>query len=377
MGWPTIIKSRGHLDVAGFPKSTAWWYRTNFLANLDPSVSNATRPLVGGDWRTQVRAMTPCQYFASTPFVDVIADGVSRGRHSVNPDYGLVDLRDGSPTWPPASGPTSCQVRLLHEDSAGVCELGTSFGCDAGIEGMWVDKGCRGQFLCDGKNTTCACIGSQGWCSSRHNCSCNQLTCRSNAKNVTVVAVDVSGRAVGSHTLLAAGSAVKLELAIDVPSPSTGTGSAMFLDGQDVAFIRAQLVDEAGTISRDSDANITWSVASGPIRIVGVGSGAIANHQHTQGTTYETWQGLGRCVVQVTIDCTSKHRDLAKRIDIGAEATAYGEACPAKDAVLVAKTDRFSASVRIPLSSNPKDHPLEVAKATKVLEYEYFDEVQP
>jgi hypothetical protein len=161
-----------------------------------------------------------------------------------------------------------------------------------------------------------------------------------------------------------------------VPSVSTGTGLAMYLDGQDVAFIRAQLVDEAGTISRDSDANVSWT-ASGPIRIVGVGSGAIANHQPVQGTTYETWQGLGRVVVQVTVDCTGEHRELAKLIDVGAEATAYADVCPTEDAVLTATTDRFTATIRIPLSGERKDHPLEVAKATRVLEYSYFDEVQP
>lgn len=95
----------------------------------------------------------------------------------------------------------------------------------AGIEGMWVDQGCRGEFLCNGKNTTCACIGSQGWCSHRHNCSCNQLACHSTAKNVTVIALDGNGAAVGRHTLLASGTAVKLELVIDVPSISTGTGT--------------------------------------------------------------------------------------------------------------------------------------------------------
>ena len=79
----------------------------------------------------------------------------------------------------------------------------------------------------------------------------------------------------------------------------------------------------------------------------------------------------------MTLDCTGRQRDLAKRIDLGAEATAYAETCPTEDAVLTAKTDRFSATIRIPLSGDLKDHPLEVAKATKVLEYSYFDEVQP
>jgi hypothetical protein len=74
---------------------------------------------------------------------------------------------------------------------------------------------------------------------------------------------------------------------------------------------------------------------------------------------------------------TGEHRDLAKRIDVGAEATAYADTCPTEDAVLTATTDRFTATIRIPLSGEPKDHPLEVAKATKVLDYSYFDEVQP
>ena len=32
MGWPTFLKPRGHVDIAGFPKATAWWFRANYLA---------------------------------------------------------------------------------------------------------------------------------------------------------------------------------------------------------------------------------------------------------------------------------------------------------------------------------------------------------
>ena len=71
-----------------------------------------------------------------------------------------------------------------------------------------------------------------------------------------------------------------------MPSPLTGTGSALFLDGQDVALIRAQLVDTAGVLARNSDVNLTYSVVSGPLRLVGVGSGSIRNHQHVNGDTY-------------------------------------------------------------------------------------------
>lgn len=380
MGWPTVIKSRGHLDVAGFPRSTAWWFRTNFLANTLPTVSNYTRPLVGGRWQVQVRALTPCQYFSSTPSVEVFVDGRPRGREAVD-EYGMVDLRNGSSAWPPAAGPHICNVSLLTKESSQACSLGTSYGCMDGMEGMWVDAGCRGKFLCDGRLTSCACIGSQGWCTSKHHCSCNQQVCHIDARNLTVVALDTNGSRVGSHTLITAdeAGATAIELVVDVPSKATGTGSALYLDGQDIGFVRVQLVDAAGVIARDSDDNVTWRVVSGPIKIIGVGSGKIDNHQPSQGRTYETWQGLGRAVVQVTVDCTGTYRSLAKLIDTGADEALYPASClELEHAVLEASSSRFHATVHIPVSSKRADSPLEVAKATKSLDtYTYFDDVQP
>ena len=81
-------------------------------------------------------------------------------------------------------------------------------------------------------------------------CSCDAPICGITASNVTVVGINADGTAAGSHTLLAAGAATAMQLVVDVPSPSTGTGSAMYLDGQDVAFVRAQLVDSAGACLR-------------------------------------------------------------------------------------------------------------------------------
>lgn len=145
-----------------------------------------------------------------------------------------------------------------------------------------------------------------------------------------------------------------------------------------MAFVRVQLVDVVGVVARHSDDNVTWRVVSGPIRIIGVGSGKIDNHQPSQGHTYETWQGLGRVVVQATVDCTGTHRALAKQIDVGVEETVYPTSCPTEDAVLEASSSRFHATVRIPVSGDRRDSPLEVAKATKSLDtYTYFEEVQP
>jgi len=267
----------------------------------------------------------------------------------------------------------------VQQASQAKCTLGQSFGCYDGVKGFWVDKGCRGTFDVDGAaNATCACRASQGFCSTRFNCTAVPACSLSATQNLTVVALADNGTAVGTHTLLAAGRATRMEMVVDVPSPATGTGEALFLDGQDVAFIRVQLVDAAGTLSRVSDVNITYHVVSGPVAIVGVGSGHIANHQPSQGTVYQTWQGLGRVVVQATVDCTGRHRALAQQIDVEAGAGAYATACPNGNAVISATANGFTATVNLPVSGDAEHSPLAVARATKSLDtYTYFDDVQP
>jgi hypothetical protein len=65
------------------------------------------------------------------------------------------------------------------------------------------------------------------------------------------------------------GLATAVVLSIDAPSPVTGTGSKMLLDGQDVALIRATVVDAAGHTVHNAANNITFEIVSGPGRIVG------------------------------------------------------------------------------------------------------------
>lgn len=50
--------------------------------------------------------------------------------------------------------------------------------------------------------------------------------------NVTLLGLDSDRTTVlGRHTVLASGVATQVELVLDVPSVSTGTGPALFLDG--------------------------------------------------------------------------------------------------------------------------------------------------
>ena len=382
-GWPTYVKSRGHLDVAGFPRPTAWWYRSNYLARTD--VPLYQKPLHKA-YPAQVRVMTRCQFLTSAPKVQVILDGHPHGEPSTVSEFGLVDVRSGTNKWPPAAGPTPCSVKYVSGEYSEQCIQGKTFGCYDGLRGMWVDGGCRGDFVVDGSEPIeCACIGSQGFCTKQTNCSADALHCAPpflTARNVTAVGIAADGSSIGSHSLLTGVStkATKLELSIDVPSVLTGTGSALYLDGQDVAFIRAQLVDSAGVLTRGSDVNLTYSVVSGPVRLVGTGSGSIRNHQHVNGDTYETWQGLGRAVFQVTLDCTGEHRDLAAQIDVDVTAQSprtYAASCvTAADMAAVVRAvsadGSLSATTTINLSGDKKDSPLEVARANRELSFEYF-----
>jgi hypothetical protein len=63
---------------------------------------------------------------------------------------------------------------------------------------MWVDGGCRGDFVIDGsaRPIESACIGSQGFCTTRTNCSADAFYCAppfSTARNVTAIGIAVDG----------------------------------------------------------------------------------------------------------------------------------------------------------------------------------------
>ena len=86
--------------------------------------------------------------------------------------------------------------------------------------------------------------------------------------NLTAIAVDADGKALGSHSVLSvSGDAASMKLSLDAPSEHTGTGTHLVADGEDVAMVRATLFDSAGNFAYNSSANVTFSVVSGPGRI--------------------------------------------------------------------------------------------------------------
>ena len=90
------------------------------------------------------------------------------------------------------------------------------------------------------------------------------------AGNVTVEALgSATGPVLASHTRFSWGAPAAIVLSLDAPSVTTGTGSAVYLDGTDVALLRATVVDAAGVHVSDSSVNITFTVSSGPGLVLG------------------------------------------------------------------------------------------------------------
>lgn len=120
--------------------------------------------------------------------------------------------------------------------------------------------------------------------------------------NLTAVAYDSGGAPAAHDTRLTSGEGVKIELTIDVPSPLTGTGSALVLDGSDTALLRASIVDAKGVVAHMASDNVTFSIISGPGRVVGAHNGDQASHEPNHSPWHSAFHGLVRGTIMVTED---------------------------------------------------------------------------
>ena len=138
------------------------------------------------------------------------------------------------------------------------------------------------------------------------------------AGNMTAVARSAAGAVVATHTRITAGAAAAIKLTIDAPSPSTGTGEKLLLDGHDVALVRATVVDPSGHPVETAAHNISFDVVSGAGRILGVGNGDPKCHEPHQVSWRSAYNGLARAVVKATEDRASPAatRALIREIDL-------------------------------------------------------------
>lgn len=117
---------------------------------------------------------------------------------------------------------------------------------------------------------------------------------------ITAVARSSNGKAVAKSSRQTNTVPARLVLSLDAPSMLTGTGHALFLDGQDVALVRATIVDSNGTVSHMATNNVTFTVISGPGIIVGTANGDPKSYQSHVSTSQTAYHGLVRAIIRVT-----------------------------------------------------------------------------
>lgn len=189
--------------------------------------------------------------------------------------------------------------------------------------------------------------------------------------NITAEAIAADGTTVlASHTRKSWGQPSSIILSLDAPSVATGTGSAVYLDGGDVALVRATVVDVVGNICADATPNITFGVSQGPGRVWGVGNGDPACQEPSHAPWRTAYHGLARAIVRVTLAATGSDADrallAAVNTDAGASAESssilIGGATPPAAIIVTASANGLQAgSVSIKLSVDAADEVRNVA----------------
>jgi hypothetical protein len=174
----------------------------------------------------------------------------------------------------------------------------------------------------------------------------------------------------GTHSRHSFGAPARLELSLDVPSDATATGSALYLDGSDVALVRATVVDAQGHHVVNSVVNISFAVTA-PGRIVAAGNGDPASHEPNRAPWHTAYHGLVRGIVQVSVDATDADPATAAlrreiELDAGKEGQssivlASGATVPTEMVVSATSPGLPIAQLNIPLSVDPADAPMAVA----------------
>lgn len=144
-----------------------------------------------------------------------------------------------------------------------------------------------------------------GWASIRWNPAGQNLTavCQSDDASTTL-----------RHTMLRPGQASAILLTVDAPSEKTGTGAKLLLDGHDVALLRATIVDDRGATVVSSSANVSFSIVSGPGRVIGTHNGDDACHEPDVAPWHSAFGGLVRAIVQVTEHTDARLRDIDRDV---------------------------------------------------------------
>ena len=308
--WPHVSSSFGAIDLAGFPKPPAWFYRSIWLSNI-PDTDAGRPPLTGTATTIRIVENWAQPKSAQTPSA---APKTNRTIHCyTNAPFVALEL-NGKPVGAPMKGGDFGRIPTFSVKFA---------------EGTLTAKA----LASDGK---------------------------------TVLA---------SHSIHSWGAAAAIKLSMDVPSVATGTGNAVYVDGADVALLRATVVDAAGNPVFDATHNVSFAVTKGPGFIAGVGNGDPSCQEPSHASWRSAYHGLARALVRVTVDASGTKSDRALRASVNLEA---GKSVTSRSSTILVGTARAptsisvtatspglkAASFTIPLSVDPKDSVLAVAAAS-------------
>ena len=312
-GWPHISSSFGSIDLAGFAKASAYWYRAWWLYS---GMQNAS--LSGED----VPLNPPC-----------LVNPQDVGKTSQdNAQLGyLVHIVQ---RWEPRPGATSYTIQVYT---------------NAPMVDLAVNSKSQGPKM----------VNWQGW-AEWDNVPYSE-------GQIEATAMDSNKKVVASQSVETSGPAAKVLAYVDAPSDDTATGKALVLDGQDAGMVSAVIVDSKGNVVPSSFHNVTFSIVSGPGRIIGVGNGNPACHDPNNATWRNAYHGLARAIVQVTQDQATSplHRQRLIEIDRDGGIHTYilppeksSDAESSDDSIVVqaAVEGLGSATVSIPVTTDIAAH---------------------
>eukprot|EP00980_Cylindrotheca_fusiformis_P006193 scaffold1325_cov95-Cylindrotheca_fusiformis.AAC.4 len=325
----TVSSTYGQFDLVGFPKPAAFWFRSQWLLNVTDGSPDKTFDTHGSyevqlveswespdSWnRTKGNTTRTIHAYSNAPFIELFVNNASQGILPV--------------------------TTMVHDDSGSYAEF----------ENVTWQAG------------TLRAVGrrSNGTTSSSSSSHQEMEDDDDDADDNDVLAI---------AEIKTSGPAVAIQLSLDCPSPQTGTGKALFLDGQDAALVRASIVDETGqVVYMANDHNVTFQIVSGPGIIQGTGSGNPKSYEANDASWHLTYHGLVRAVVRVTslAGLSSYEKKLLSMIDhYDDDDDSVEDVFHDTDNIVIQASSPGldSVTLEIPTSINRKHSVLEVARAS-------------
>ncbi|XP_065180029.1 beta-galactosidase BoGH2A-like [Sycon ciliatum] len=261
--WPHVSSSFGSLDLAGFAKAGASYYRAWWLLN-------------------------------STNMSASVHDQVHRA--PILPDSRMASQSDGLKT-----GDAQFMTHIVEhwqKDMGGQSRSVHAY-TNAPMAELFVNGKSYGR-------VSVSWIGYAAW---------DKVTYADG--NLTVTGLNAAGQVVASHTIMTPGAAASLQISLDAPNTQAGMGDALVLDGHDMALVRASILDSNGQVVMASGHNVTFTVDSGPGRVIGVGNGDPMCHEPNTVNWRSSYHGLVRAIVKVTEHQTTSEAEyrFLKQVD--------------------------------------------------------------